>query len=355
PAEKAQGARQVLKFIGEAARASHNTNLANTIEREQEILKNQPDYYLLHEHLEENNYQFYFHEFMAMATKNKLQYLAETSLDKMFSGNFSDEVANVLATSTDIVRTEQYMDFIYDRRFRSTLLCHADHILSRTLHSTQMLEGYVYNRFTFPEGFKDQDIAGMGLTKFTAASGLVLTTDDPLTLCLLKELATAPDTTVSTRAILDGASERLKKLKHPAAKSPKDQLDDALCQLLMRYLFMGGVMYYVSPLTHITEAPKKPKVFEMARKEATFQPWVTNLRQENVNLTPFDNKLIALMDGTRDQAGLCKDLLPFFETQELVMSEQEVPITDPKILAQRLPEFVETSTQRYAALALLVK
>ena len=355
PTEKAQAARQILKLIGDSARTNNNTTMAQTIERELEILNSQPDYYLLHEHLEENNYQFYFHQFMALAAKNNLQYLAETSLEKMFSGNFAPEISEVLATSTDIVRTEQYMDFIYDRRFRSTLLCHADRILNRNLKSTDLLEGYLHNRFTFPENFKDTDVTKPGLLKFTAASGMILTTDDSLAISLIKELDASNNEVFPIKQLIQNTIETLKKSKHPLAERPVTDLEEMFCQLLMRYLFIGGIYYYLKPLPYTVQLSARPMASKLSRVQVKSQNWVSSQRQEHIGITPFDNKLISLLDGTRDKTDLIKELIPFFANNELVMSEQSQPVTDVKMIETRLPEFVNTALDRYAALGLIVK
>ncbi len=355
PAEKAAGARQILKFIGDSARTNNNASMAQIIERELEILNNQPDYYLLHEHLEENNYQFYFHQFMALASKNKLQYLAETSLEKMFSGNFAPEISSVLATSNDIVRTEQYMDYIYDRRFRSTLLCHSDRILSRNIKSTLMLDGDVFNRFTFPQGFEKHDFSKVAPLAFNAATGMTLTTDDSMALAIMQELQKSNGNTVAVKTIVKNVIDTLKKLKHPAGLAPQDVAEDNICQMLMRYLFIGGIYYYLQPHGYVTEVSKKPTAFALAQYQATTQDWITNLRQEHISITPFDNKLLANLDGTRDVAALIKVLLPFFATQELVMNEANTPVTDMKQIETQLPSFIAAALQRYANLAMLAK
>jgi len=353
--EKAQAARQILKFIGDSARSNNNLQLAQVIERENEILNNQPDSYLLHEHLEENNHQFYFHEFMAMAAKKNLQYLGETSLEKMFSGNFSPEIAEVLATSTDIVRTEQYMDYINDRRFRCTLLCHKDRILNRTLNSTDLLDGYVYNRFAFPENFKDINIAKPETQKFNAASGMVLTTDDQVAVSILKALFDHQAEPIHVKKLVKNATESLKKIKHPLATRPEAEIQDAVCQIIMRYIFIAGVYFYTEPQPYTSDVSAKPTVSKLALFQATMQPWISSQRQEHIGITPFDNKLIAMLDGTRDVAMLIKEMLPFFASKELVMNEHNAPIDDLEIVESRLPEFITSAFQRYAALAMLVK
>ena len=94
---------------------------------------------------------------------------------------------------------------------------------------------------------------------------------------------------------------------------------------------------------------------KLSRVQVKSQNWVSSQRQEHIGITPFDNKLISLLDGTRDKTDLIKELIPFFANNELVMSEQSQPVTDVKMIETRLPEFVKTALDRYAALGLIVK
>lgn len=354
PAEKAQAARQVLKFVGDAMRANGNPTSA-VVDRELELLNSQADSYLLHEHLEDTNHQYYFHEFMSLAGKFNLQYLAETSLEKMFSGNFSKEVAQVLATSADIVRTEQYMDYIYDRRFRSTLLCHKDRILKRNIDPMQVAEGYIYNRYTFPAGFASHVINSGTMCQFSAASGMTMSTDDPLVLALLQSLLEHSGAPVSVPKLVNATTEKLKKIKHPITGESKEIITGSLCEGILRHIFLGGIAFYSSAPNYATEVSAKPCVTDLARFQAENWNWCSGLRMEHFILNPFDKKMIPLVDGKHDKKAICAALEPHFASGELQMSENNQPLTDMQTVKQRIPEFVEASLQRFAELGLLVK
>ena len=64
-------------------------------------MRNEPDAYLFHEHLEENNHAFYFHEFADAAKRHGLEYLAEADLSDMLVSNFPPEVAADAAACGD--------------------------------------------------------------------------------------------------------------------------------------------------------------------------------------------------------------------------------------------------------------
>jgi methyltransferase-like protein len=58
----------------------------------------------------------------------------------MYVGNMKPSVIEKLQSLNDIVKTEQYLDFINNRRFRSTLLCHGNVAINRALNNNNIKE-----------------------------------------------------------------------------------------------------------------------------------------------------------------------------------------------------------------------
>jgi predicted methyltransferase family protein len=95
--------------------------------READRIGHSDDAYLYHEHLEQTNIPLNFHQFMDRAERAGLQYLAEASLAGMMTMVLPPQVAETLERlSPDILHFEQYMDFVRNRQFRQTLLCHRE-------------------------------------------------------------------------------------------------------------------------------------------------------------------------------------------------------------------------------------
>ena len=80
----------------------------------------------------------YFYEVAAHAQKHNLQYMADASLPSMFLGNTPEGFREKMKDVPDTVRLEQYMDFLTNRRFRSTILCRADVELKRNIDSREI-------------------------------------------------------------------------------------------------------------------------------------------------------------------------------------------------------------------------
>jgi SAM-dependent methyltransferase len=124
PEARVGQARALLDFLA-AAVADDDGPYTRLLRAEVDLLRRQPDSYVLHDHLEECNAPIYFHQFVERAASHGLRYLGEADLAVMVPANFRPEVERVLQRlSADTLQMEQYMDFVRNRMFRQTLLCH---------------------------------------------------------------------------------------------------------------------------------------------------------------------------------------------------------------------------------------
>lgn len=352
---KAQQARLLLQFVRKGM-GNGNDPIANIIDREIELLNNQPDYYIVHEHLEENNIQYYFHEFMAMAQKQGLQYLADTSLATMFSGNMNEETAKVLATGDDLVRTEQYMDFIYNRRFRMTLLCHKDRILNRNIQSDVLKDGFITSAFNYPEGLAEQSLTTIPKPlEFTTGSNMTLSSSDPLIVAMMQVLMTQRHKPIHLSLLFKQIEEKL-KANGITTRGDRGQWEEALCLSILRYIFMGGIHFYAEGADFKTEISDTPEALPLARHQAKTQDWVSNMRQEVVRLSPLDRVMLGYVDGTPQKAqDIAQKMLPHFESKELLMHENGTTLEDMAAVSAKLPLVTEQILQRFLDLGLLIK
>lgn len=124
PQEQIEQARAFLEFL--AASAEEDAVRAKLLTDEVEAVRKSSDAYLFHEHLEADNRPIYFHEFAARAKVKGLQYLGESDFRSMFARSLPPNARETLDAMDNLplVRREQYMDFVRNREFRATLLCH---------------------------------------------------------------------------------------------------------------------------------------------------------------------------------------------------------------------------------------
>src|SRR5262249_22506625 len=110
------------------------------LSRELNLLRQCNDSYVFHEHLEEINEPLFFHEFIERAERERLRYLAEPHLSEMVAVDAPPEIAAVLGkTGPNIIQFEQYLDFLKNRTFRRTLLCHAGQVPDREIRPERLL------------------------------------------------------------------------------------------------------------------------------------------------------------------------------------------------------------------------
>src|SRR5262249_35007457 len=146
---------------------------------ELELLQRHSDYYLLHEHLEDNNLPVYFFQFIEQAQAQGLRYLGEADISVMVPGHFPPEVAGVLQRlSADLLHLEQYMDFLRNRMFRQTLLCHADHEPRYHLKPECLVDFHVAApvRPTAPS----PNLHSTEFEQFDSPTGVTLSSRDPI-------------------------------------------------------------------------------------------------------------------------------------------------------------------------------
>ena len=138
PEKRIEQARALIDFLVSAVPKNDNY-YSQLLKSELELVKKSRNSYLFHDHLEEVNAPIYFHQFIERVQRHNLQYLGEAEFSTMLTSGFPHAVAETLeGISPDIVRTEQYMDFLRNRFFRQTLLCHKSLQLKRDLDANSI-------------------------------------------------------------------------------------------------------------------------------------------------------------------------------------------------------------------------
>ncbi len=257
---------------------------------------------IFHDDFASINQPYYFHEFVEMLNANDLQFLSEVDSFWMESEQLSPEILKKLdELGDDVIRREQYLDFIRCRPFRSTLFCHSDSELERR---------------PAPEILRDFYLASQAEPK---ASTLDLTSTEPEVFVSLEgtEFNVSHPMTKSALFHLQGSWSRSVKFDALAAKAAEfsgdpstEGLEKMTTELLD--LFKRGLVYLhrYSPdfTTDVSRFPAASKFAQwQIRKKAAD---ITTL--SGMNLKPDGDLmrlLILLCDGTRDREALQKEVI----------------------------------------------
>lgn len=313
PEQRMVAARGFLALLGAAAET--DGDLAKVLGPEARTLAEQVDGLFFHDTLADVNDPLYFHEFVAEAGAHGLQYLTEAEFSETQLGALPEELQQALLTIPDPLRREQYLDFLKERMFRQTLLVHDAIELDRTPRPQRLASFAVSAPLRWGVSEKT------GRTTFTGPGGAHVTTDHPLVVGVLQTIGNAWPA-APWIADLAGSEEEL----------------PAVCDALLRCFAANLVRLHVVPPALSAVAPEKPRVSALARLEAVQGELLTTTRHTGIRLDDdLGQRLVVLLDGTRDRAALVDALAP-----EAAMSRDE------------LAEGLERSLERLAGAGLLL-
>ncbi len=335
PRAKLGQARALLDFLAEASPADAPHGLL--LRQEVELLSKLNDDYLFHDHLSDMNEPVYFHEFVDQARGAGLQYLGEPHLVTMVPPNLPASWREALdkVSGGDLVRREQFLDFVKNRSFRQTLLVHEEQPLERRLTWRPM------TRMHFASQGRVVQEPGEGATQLVIAweDDEQLTTDDPLVVQALLALLRAWPRFVAFDDLLDRAREAA-----GSARSREEDRVDLGANLLTCYA-NAAVEIGVVDLPVAGESDR-PRAFPFARHQVeTGARWATSLRHVSGTMDPVAREVVRWADGTRDHESLRDRLVEAALDGRLPVLDEKTQarVTDPERLRPTLEEVLARS------------
>jgi cyclopropane fatty-acyl-phospholipid synthase-like methyltransferase/methyltransferase-like protein len=291
-AERVAEARATLEFLSEAV-ASDGSAYGRLLRLAAENLRGKPDYYVLHEYLEEVNEPLYFHQFMARATPHGLRYLGEVDLKTMLSTGLAPTTAQTLQEiAPDLMRREQFLDLLRNRTFRQTLLIRDGPLLDRKVSPARITA----LRIAAPVQQRSvpADIGTGDAAVFLLSDGRTLTTRHPICKSALATLAGRWPVATTFDELFESACSRLDRRAHDPAR-----LRDPLASEIIRWFVADAVELHSAPSPFCREPGPQPEASAFARLQASRDARATNLRHELVTLDDAMRSLMPLLDGTR--------------------------------------------------------
>jgi len=119
-----QQARAFLHFTAEVVAKQKPSYFTQFLEAMREHIKSVDDHYLFHEYLESENSPFYFLEFCRRLQEKGLQHVSDFDWTNYQTWQKDPLLAQLIEKTQDNIISEQYMDFIINRAFRSSVICH---------------------------------------------------------------------------------------------------------------------------------------------------------------------------------------------------------------------------------------
>lgn len=312
------------------------------------------DSYLAHDHLEVHNEALYFRDFMRRAQACGLDYLGESEFGSMVGHGLSAPAVEKLQTEIkDIIRLEQYFDFLSNRSFRMTLLVKQGTLIQRAVTSDRLETLHVVAGLSSPE-IPDLDSGAAAV--FTSPSGATLQTGNPITKAALLILKEATPGSRPFPQLLEAARKRL-SAQHQATVTRDQDATTLGNDLLIAYINTGLLsLQGVSTDAATTSLPLAQPIeaSRYARWQATTTNTLTNLKHETVLMNDPCRLVLQRLDGTGTRETLLAAFYQMIIDKQIKLEidgQELTPTPDDPRVGQALDAVLST----LAANALLLR
>lgn len=343
PATRLSQAKSLVEFVAKSSPGADDP-YRKLLQGELDVLIRSDDYYLHHDHLEENNHPVYFHEFARRLGVSGLQYLGEADFSTMVSTNFSAETAKTLHDlgAHDILQMEQYMDFVRCRYFRQTLVCHSAVRLNRQLGPALAKDLFLSSQ-AVAEPVSDS--AEPEQQTFRTPGGRGITCRSAITKHALSTLQKRWPSSLAFRDLYSLCAE----------SGAADE--NFVANEMLACMAAGVVEWRVSPDPFASAVTSKPAATPSARLQAAQGTRVTNLRGETVKLDELHCSVLRHLDGRNELPQLAETVLKFLIDggHRLRRESDNTFVTDPAEMRALLNPALEKVLLNLAAKALLLR
>lgn len=269
---------------------------AQQLRQEFDALRHDSPNYLVHEYLEPNNQAFYFEDFARQASQHGLAYLAEARLETSSFVQLPEIQRQLDAFSSDLIRREQYHDYLRNRFFRQSLLCHAAVEPTRSPR-----------RETFLQLFVRATVICLGMAeqveRFQLKDGLILSTGDPLMRAILHALHEAGPGTLRVDHLLSKVRAKLTIYGQPAGMQSEMMLLQAILRGYLDGLWL--VLSYDPPFARVLS--EHLRACPLVRHQAIQHNQVFNRLHRPVSVTEIDRSVLQQLDGNKPLHSLSLD------------------------------------------------
>lgn len=314
PLERVAEAKRFVEFLAEAlppesgAFGAFVDAYARALRERWEVVDRQAAAAVLHDELSDVNEPTYFHRFVEEAARHGLQYLAEADLLGALPARHPPAVVeSIRSMARDIVEAEQYLDFLGNRTFRHTLLCHQEIEIRRRIGPDPDRIASMYLGSQAEPEVEALELRDGVVARFRAPDGAVLAVDHAVTKAALDHLGRVfPDTVrfdellALARDTVDGDAARRRD------GDPDRDASVLAANALTGFTYSPRLVELnVHRPPFVTSVGERPVADDLARYlAARGHTLVTNARHERIRLDPFGLRLVPLLDGRRDLAAL---------------------------------------------------
>ncbi len=284
PTLRAARAREVLEFMGSSLKS--DTPFGALLQDELKHPRAMPDWYLAHDFMEEFNLPEYFHSFMERCGAQGLQYVGDSEVPLMFPHEFSPAVKqNITRMSTSLLAREQYTDFLRNRMFRRSILCHSDELIRSSFDSNTIRNLFVASPLAAAPAGNAEPCA------FKHPNGGGLRAPNAMLAAAATHLGARWPASIHYPELAALVSASLVQVE-------RDIVEKSLCEGVHTCFAAGLMQLSVGPSPFSTAVSEKPLASPLARAQAEEGLKVGTLQHESCSLDTSEVNILKLLDGT---------------------------------------------------------
>lgn len=328
--EKVTQARTLITFIAKGLEKD-TSPYAKFLKDELGIISKANDTYIYHEYLEDVNKPLYFYQFVKQCAEFELSYLGDSNVPSMFPGNLKQSFNEKLSEIKDVVRMGQYMDFIRNQRFRTTLICRKKHLPQRSL-KVDSVESYCLSYCgQFQDVLSEAKVQSNEAVTFQSP-GIVLTIQKPFPKACMKVLHDRYGKPIAYDDLVDESMKLVPLSSRDEAKRIINQ------DLNLMRLFLGGIVnIHMDTGIYAQHIPNKPQTTELVRITAKARNMVPNLRHETHKLLDIERIMLQFLDGNHTIPEIKSLIEQKISAGELNLTARDGgAVTDPKEITEKV-------------------
>ena len=343
--EQIYQSQALLEFMVETG--NEDRGVIKFLKEELETLQKTSNSYLFHEHLETHNLPCYFHEFAERAANRDLQYLGDSVFGTMLLQALPRKSRDLLK-DLPMLQQEQYKDFLQNRTFRSSLLCHREIALDRRITPDKARPFYV-GLTKDMDCEKDLDIHDTKVFTLQCPGKGKMTVGNRTVKSAIMCLKEVFPNYVSFDRLHQAALGKL----GPAASDAGENGDaDTLGIGVLSAFGLGVFDICVHPPACATKRSSFPEVSPLARHQAQTKSSVTNLRHEMVNLDDLSRHIVRRLDGRHDISAIVGSVEEAISSGNMTVKKQGRVVEE--VDATLLSNIVDGTLSRISQMSLLV-
>jgi methyltransferase-like protein len=243
----------------------------------------------------------YFYQFVEQAERHDLQYLAEADLH--IPSEVQPQTLQMIREKyTSLIELEQALDFLENRAFRRTLLCHAQVPLTRRI-KPDIIRNFSFSSYSRPVS-EEPILPLVSVEMFIGEEGAKLSIDHPLSKAAMLCLSQSSPAAFSFDELVQSAQQKLEmdaRFPYSQPEDPQRDMQVLGANLLRAFSCSRSLVNlhtFAYPLAH--KVGIRPETGEIIRYQARHDSRVTNLRHERLRMDEMDRFLLYHLDGSRD-------------------------------------------------------